>query len=109
MAVAWQESGFNNGVISPANARGVMQLLPGTWEWVQDQLADRQLDPDSPLDNVHAGVMYLNQLLADTGGDEALALASYYQGAASVRKVGLLPETQRYVANVMALRSRFGG
>jgi soluble lytic murein transglycosylase-like protein len=108
-AVAWQESGFNNGVVSPANARGVMQILPGTWTWVQDQLADRQLDPSSPLENVHAGVLYLGQLLADASGDEALALASYYQGAASVRSVGMLPDTQRYVEDVMALRGRFGG
>ena len=28
-AVAWQESGFQNGVVSSANARGVMQILPG--------------------------------------------------------------------------------
>jgi N-acetylmuramoyl-L-alanine amidase len=107
-AVAWQESGFNNAFVSPANARGVMQILPGTWTWVEQQLADRPLDPASPHDNVQAGVMYLDQLIADAGGDEALAVASYYQGAASVRRVGLLPDTQRYTANVMALRSRFG-
>jgi len=61
------------------------------------------------VENVNAGVMYLRQLIADSGGDEALALASYYQGAASVRRIGLLPDTQRYVANVAALKSRFGG
>ena len=108
-AVAWQESGFQNGVVSSANARGVMQILPGTWTWIQNQLADRQLSPDSAVDNVHAGVMYLRQLLADSGGDEATALASYSQGAGSVRQLGLLPDTQRYVANVTALKSRFGG
>lgn len=108
-AVAWQESGFNNGVVSSANARGVMQLLPGTWTWVQDQLAGRTLDPASAHDNVHAGVMYLRQLLADAGGDEAVALASYYQGAGSVREVGMLSDTKLYVADVMALRGRFGG
>jgi LysM repeat protein len=108
-AVAWQESGFQNGVVSAANARGVMQILPGTWTWIQQQLADRSLAPDSAVDNVHAGVMYLRQLLADSGGDEAIALASYYQGAASVRQLGLLPDTQRYVANVTALKARFGG
>ena len=53
--------------------------------------------------------MYLGQLLRDSGGDEATAIASYYQGEASVRAVGMLPETQRYVANVLALRGRFGG
>ena len=108
-AVAWQESGFQNGVVSPANARGVMQILPGTWTWIEQQLAGRTLDPNSPVENVNAGVMYLRQLLADSGGDEAAALASYYQGTASVRQLGLLPDTQHYVANVMALKSRFGG
>jgi soluble lytic murein transglycosylase-like protein len=108
-AVAWQESGFNNEFVSPANARGVMQVLPGTWSWVQQQLANRSLDPRSPLDNVHAGVLYLGQLIRDTGGNEALAVASYYQGASSVKDVGMLPDTQRYVRDVMALRARFGG
>src|SRR6185503_18663945 len=103
-AVAWQESGFNNGVVSLANARGVMQLLPGTWSWVEEQLAGRPLAPDSALDNVDAGVMYLDQLIQDAGGDEARAVAAYYQGSSSVQDVGLLPDTQRYVANVMALR-----
>jgi soluble lytic murein transglycosylase-like protein len=107
-AIAWQESGFQNGVVSSANARGVMQILPGTWEWIQQQ-SGRQFDPNSATDNVQAGVMYLDQLLSDTGGDEATAVASYYQGAASVRRIGLLPETRQYVANVMALRPRFGG
>jgi N-acetylmuramoyl-L-alanine amidase len=107
-AVAWQESGFQNGVVSSANARGVMQILPGTWEWIEQQ-SGRQLNPNSATDNVQAGVMYLDTLLQDFGGDEATAVASYYQGASSVRRIGLLPETQRYVANVMALRPRFGG
>ena len=38
-----------------------------------------------------------------------MAAAGYYQGLSSVREHGMLPETQRYVDNVMALRSRFGG
>ena len=86
-----------------------MQILPGTWQWIQDNLASGPLDPSSPLENVHAGTMYLGQLLKDSGGDEAQAIASYYQGASSVRNRGMLPDTQRYVANVMALRARFGG
>jgi LysM repeat protein len=108
-AIAWQESGFNNGMLSTANARGVMQILPGTWEWVQANLARTRLDPSSAADNVKAGSLYLAQLLRDTGGDPAMAAAAYYQGLSSVRRIGMLPETRRYVANVMALRSRFGG
>ena len=108
-AVAWQESGFNNGIVSSANARGAMQILPGTWSWIEDTLAPGPLDPASPSDNVRAGVMYLAQLLRDTGGDERSAVAAYYQGLGSVRAHGLLEETQHYVESVMALRPRFGG
>ena len=38
-----------------------------------------------------------------------MAAAAYYQGLSSVRRVGMFPETQQYVDNVLALRSRFGG
>jgi soluble lytic murein transglycosylase-like protein len=34
-AIANQESGFNNGVTSGSDARGVMQILPETWSWIR--------------------------------------------------------------------------
>jgi LysM repeat protein len=108
-AIAWQESGFNNSMVSGANARGVMQVMPGTWDYVQQNLAQRQLDPNSATDNVHAGVLYLKRLLDETGGDENTAIAGYYQGLQSVRDRGLYDDTQQYVDNVQALRGRFGG
>jgi N-acetylmuramoyl-L-alanine amidase len=108
-AIAWQESGFNNAMISAANARGIMQIMPGTWSWVQANLSSARLDPSSPTDNVRAGSLYLAHLLRETNGDPALAAAGYYQGLSSVRRIGMLPETRRYVDNVLALRSRFGG
>jgi hypothetical protein len=83
--------------------------MPGTWDYVQANLAGRPLDPNSAVDNVHAGVLYLKRLLADSGGDESTAIAGYYQGLGSVRSRGMFDDTQRYVANVQALRSRFGG
>jgi len=108
-AIAWQESGFNNGMVSSANARGVMQVMPGTWDWVQSNLARRQLNPNVAIDNVGAGVLYLGHLLSQTGGDEATAAAAYYQGLSSVRRIGMLPETRQYVNNVLSLKGRFGG
>lgn len=107
-AVAWQESGFNNAVLSSANARGIMQIIPPTWQFIQSSLASSPLDPESPVDNVRAGSLLLRHLLEGSGGDPAIALAGYYQGQDSVRRIGLLPETQRYVANVLALRDRYG-
>ncbi|HET6508616.1 MAG TPA: LysM peptidoglycan-binding domain-containing protein [Baekduia sp.] len=108
-AIAWQESGFNNAMVSVANARGIMQVMPSTWQYVQNQLGSGPLDPSSPADNVRAGSLLLSRLLRDTGGDATTAVAAYYQGLGSVRRIGMLPETRRYVANVLALRSRFGG
>ncbi|HET8758432.1 MAG TPA: LysM peptidoglycan-binding domain-containing protein [Solirubrobacteraceae bacterium] len=109
-AIAWQESGFNNRMVSGANARGIMQVMPGTWDYVQQNLAGgRPLDPNSATDNVHAGVMYLKRLLTDAGGDENAAIAGYYQGLSSVQSRGMFDDTKRYVDNVQALRSRFGG
>jgi soluble lytic murein transglycosylase-like protein len=108
-AIAWQESGFNNDMVSPANARGVMQVMPGTWDWVQRNLAAAPLSPTSADDNVRAGSLYLARLMRETGGDARLAAAGYYQGLASVRSRGMFDDTKRYVDNVLALRSRFGG
>jgi N-acetylmuramoyl-L-alanine amidase len=108
-AIAWQESGFNNAMVSVANARGIMQVMPSTWSYVQNELGAGRLDPASPADNVRAGSVLLARLLRDTGGDPTTAVAAYYQGLGSVRRIGMLPETRRYVANVLALRARFGG
>ena len=66
-AIAWQESGFNNAMVRRANARGVMQVMPGTWDVGPGQPRRRQLDPDSPTDNVGAGVLYLGHLLERDG------------------------------------------
>ena len=108
-AIAWQESGFNNALVSSANARGIMQVMPGTWEWVQQNLAAAPLDPRSPEDNVRAGSLYLARLMRETGGNARLAAAGYYQGLSSVRERGMFDDTKRYVDNVLALRARFGG
>ena len=67
------------------------------------------LGPASAVDNVRAGVLLLRSLLNSSGGDPALAAAGYFQGWSSVRQNGMLPSTQQYVNNVMALTPRFGG
>jgi LysM repeat protein len=110
-AVAYQESGFNNAAVSTADARGVMQILPGTWDWIQRTLVPgaSPLAAASATDNVRGGVLLLRSLLGSTGGNPALAAAGYYQGLPSVQRYGLYPDTQQYVNNVMALTQRFGG
>ena len=85
-----------------------MQVMPGTWDYVEQNLAGRKLDTNSAADNVHAGVLYLQHLLRETGGDENSAIGRLPPGPRPVRLRGLFDDTQRYVANVQALRSRSG-
>lgn len=109
-AIGYQESGFNNDLVSSADARGVMQILPGTWDWIQRTLtAGTPLAPASAAENVRGGVLLLHALLNSTGGDPAQAAAGYYQGLSSVQANGMYSDTQNYVNSVMALRQRFGG
>jgi LysM repeat protein len=109
-AIGWQESGFNNDLVSSADARGVMQILPGTWDWINRTLtAGEPLAPASAASNVRGGVLLLHSLLSSTGGDPAMAAAGYYQGLSSVQRFGMFSDTQNYVNSVMALRQQFGG
>ncbi len=108
-AIAWQESGWNNALTSSAGARGIMQVMPGTWDWINSSLARPPLNRYSAHDNVRAGSLLLRQLLRETGGNESLAIAGYYQGLGSVRQRGLYDDTKQYVSNVLSLKSRFGG
>ena len=108
-AIAHQESGFNNSVVSSAGARGVMQVMPDTFDYVDDVLGAGPQDPSSPQQNITAGVLYLRQLLREFGFDQRTAVAAYYQGAASIRQSGMFADTEQYVANVMALKARYGG
>jgi LysM repeat protein len=101
-ATAWMESGFRQDVVSNVGALGVMQLLPGTWQWV-DQMLLGTTTPRTYDGNVRAGVRYLRWLLDQFGGDTRLALAGYYQGAQAVRDRGLYEDTKRYVSLIMRL------
>ncbi|MGO9960986.1 MAG: LysM peptidoglycan-binding domain-containing protein [Solirubrobacteraceae bacterium] len=109
-AIGYQESGFNNDLVSSTGATGVMQIEPGTWDYIGSDLATPPpLSPDSATDNIRGGVLLLHSLLAQTGGDAELAAAGYYQGLQSVLLHGMYSDTQQYVNDVMALQQRFGG
>jgi LysM repeat protein len=109
-AIGYQESGFNNNAVSTTGAVGVMQIEPGTWNYIGQNLAGPPpLQPASAADNVRAGSLLLHSLLNQTGGNAAMAAAAYYQGLPSIRTHGILPATQTYVNDVMSLQQRFGG
>src|SRR3712207_990545 len=106
LAVAHQESGFQQRVVSPADAIGVMQVIPSTGDWMS-QLAGRRLDLLDTRDNVYAGVLLLRWLTRAAPLDQAIA--GYYQGLGSVRRNGMYADTKPYVANILSLRRMYGG
>lgn len=106
-AMTWQESGWQNTKVSSTKAVGIGQLMPATVAFVNDVLLKARLDPSRPEHNIRMSARFLAYLLSQNDGDVERTLSSYYQGLASVRRQGPLPETRRYVANVLALRRKF--
>ena len=84
-ALAWMESGYQPAVVSQAGAKGVLQTLPSTRDFVEDVLLGRPV-PQNLDGDIEVGIRFLRHLLANFGGDEGLALAAWYQGEAAVRK-----------------------
>jgi LysM repeat protein len=101
-AMCWWESGWQSSVSSVTGAVGVCQLEPSTVSHLRAQLDSPGLDANVASDNIEMAAVYLHTLLSETGGDPSTALAGYYQGLASVRRVGLFPSTQIYVKGILA-------
>jgi soluble lytic murein transglycosylase len=119
------ESVFNPDARSPANALGLMQLLPDTGMAVAQRIglpwtgAASLYDPDT---NITLGSAYLRQLLDRDGGQPYFAIAGYNAGPAPLarwqaQRPGMDPdfwietisykETREYVARVLAFSTLY--
>lgn len=107
LAVAWQESGWQHGVVSHAGAIGVMQLMPATADWVGDTMLGRRVRIHDLRDNVAAGVRLLRHYLSRYDGDLDLVLAAYYQGQTAVDHHGVYPISRQYIASIRYLEQLF--
>ena len=86
-AITRQESNFELGAVSSANARGPMQLLPSTAQNVARRLGiphqTAMLTTDA-AHNMRLGAAYINDMLARYGGAMPLAAAAYNAGPGRV-------------------------
>ena len=105
--LAWQESGWKQHVVSSSGAIGVMQVLPQTGEFIAEHLLKEPVNLNDREQNIKAGVRFFAFYLSKTNGDEATAVAGYFQGLRSVWQNGISEATKKYVASVLALRHRF--
>lgn len=104
LAISWQESGWQMGVVSGAHAIGAMQVLPSTARWME-HYAGRPLDLRKLGDNAKAGVLLLRVLSHHTQR-RTHKIGAYYQGLGAVQRHGLYEETRAYVDNVEAIKRR---
>ena len=101
-----QESNFDPTAGSPAGARGLTQLMPGT------AASLGVTDVTDPVQALDGGARYLKQQLDAFGGDVTKALAAYNAGPGAVQRFGGVPpyaETQSYVQKVQAFAAAYRG
>jgi len=95
-ALIWQESRFQIGARSPADAFGLTQIIPGTAK----ELGIYPEYYNDPYVQVVGGARYIAKQLQRFNGNIIFALAAYNAGPGAVQKYGGVPpfkETQHYV------------
>jgi peptidoglycan DL-endopeptidase CwlO len=96
-AVAKHESSYNPRAVSPAGARGLMQIMPAT-------ARELGVDPMVPAQAIDGAARYLASNLRRFGSVD-LAVAAYNAGPGAVSRHGGIPpyaETRTYVQRVMS-------
>ncbi|MGF1536829.1 MAG: transglycosylase SLT domain-containing protein [Elainellaceae cyanobacterium] len=83
-ALIRQESRFEPEIQSSADAKGLMQVIPPTAEWVAGQLGLSDYQLTNPEDNIQLGTWYLNYTHEEYGDNSLYAVASYNAGPGNV-------------------------
>ncbi|HTI13553.1 MAG TPA: transglycosylase SLT domain-containing protein [Dictyobacter sp.] len=104
LAIAWQESGWRQHVISRDGGIGLMQIMPYTALVLNKQTGIRH-DPYKLWDNIELGAFYLYQLWRSYHGNITYVVSAYNEGGWNVQHRGIF--NWRYVNNVRALMYRF--
>jgi cell wall-associated NlpC family hydrolase len=95
-AVAKNESAYRANAVSPAGARGLMQIMPATARGLG-------VDPLDPKQAVDGAARLLSGYLKTYDGDVKLSLAAYNAGPGAVKRYGGVPpysETRTYIERV---------
>ena len=117
-AVIYRESKFRD-VTSEAGAKGLMQILPSTAQFIAHRSGGTRFelrDLGDPQINISYGSWYLRYLLDRYDGNEVAAVAAYNAGHERVDDWGgtaltvddiRFPETAHYARDVMEKRGEY--
>ena len=85
-AVILAESSYNPEAVSSADARGLMQLLPSTAEWIAGKLGESYSEDSlfQPETNIRYGTWYLSYLSRRFDGDATKIVCAYHAGQGNV-------------------------
>lgn len=107
-AIATVESGWSQYAVSHAGAIGVMQVMPGTVYWLENDVFGYDLNEyESIWDNVKLGTRYLRILLDSTGWDYYDTAAAYYQGLSPTQQGVYYPDTSDYASMVISVMNAY--
>ncbi|WP_405490592.1 NlpC/P60 family protein [Streptomyces sp. NBC_00096] len=114
-AQLYSESGWNPGAVSPADARGIAQFIPGTWATHGidgDGDGDRDIwDPNDAIPSAASYDCELARYVSKVPGDAVSnMLAAYNAGPGAVTQYQGVPpfrETQGYVKTITTLAKSF--
>ncbi|MBQ8503101.1 MAG: lytic transglycosylase domain-containing protein [Clostridia bacterium] len=86
-AVIECESGFDKNAESSVGARGLMQIMPETFFWLQTKTGEKLSDDAlyDPETSIKYGCYFYGMLMQEFKNEEA-ALAAYHAGMGNVRK-----------------------
>ncbi|MBF2003312.1 MAG: transglycosylase SLT domain-containing protein, partial [Synechococcales cyanobacterium M58_A2018_015] len=83
-ALIRQESRFEPKIESVAGAKGLMQVMPETADWVAAQIDLKPFNLEDPVDNINLGTWYLDYTHREYDNNSLFAVASYNAGPGSV-------------------------
>ena len=102
-AIAWQESGWQQGVTSSVGAVGTGQIMPATATFISGTLIGLPMNINSVSDNIRMSAAFLSYLAGVEGNNRCATIAAYYEGPLNLSEYGVFTESQAYVASVEAL------
>lgn len=116
LAMIWQESLFDPYAVSPANAKGIMQIIPSTARLIAKELGASEYTYSDPETSIRFGMYYFRKMIQEFKS-VPLSLAAYNAGPIRVRRwvrndpnsemgtfIELIPynETRNYVKSILA-------